>query len=69
VVTLAIVVGLILSAAVLQFTRGLLFDVEPFDPLSFATAALTVLLCAGLACLIPSWRAVRTNASSALREQ
>jgi len=64
-----IAVGWAISAVVLRFTRSFLFEVESFDKLSFAVAALTVILCAFLAASIPSWRAIRTNASTALREQ
>jgi predicted permease len=69
----AVVIGMCVGAGVgalaLRLTREFLFGVEPFDKLSFAGATLAVLICACLAALIPSWRAIRTNASAALREQ
>jgi ABC-type antimicrobial peptide transport system permease subunit len=68
-VELGIVAGWVAAAATLRFARGFLFDVEPFDKLSFAAATVAVLVCACLAALIPSWRAIRTSVSSALREQ
>ncbi len=68
-VAIGIIAGWIVSVAALRFARGLLFDVEPFDKLSFSGATLAVLLCATLAALIPAWRAIGTDASSALRDQ
>jgi len=68
-VVVGLVVGLAVAALALQLTRRFLFDVDPLDKLSFAGAALAVLICAGLAVCIPSWRAVRTDAASALRDQ
>jgi len=68
-VGIGILAGWALSAASLRFTRGFLFEVEPLDKISLATAAIAVLICACFAALIPSWRAIRTDASSALREQ
>lgn len=68
-VGIGIAAGWAISAMALRFTRSFLFDVEPFDKLSFAAAAGAVLLCVALAALIPSVRAVRTDASTALREQ
>lgn len=68
-VGIGIVIGWSVSAAALRFARGFLFDVEPFDKPSFSAATVAVLFCVLLAALIPSWRAIRTNASTALREQ
>ena len=68
-VVIGIVVGWLMSASALRFARGFLFEVEPMDKPSFLAATITVLLCAGLAAIVPSWRAIRTDACSALREQ
>ena len=68
-VGIGILAGWALSAAALRFARGFLFEVNPFDKLSFAGATAAVLVCAAFAALIPSRRAVRTNTSTALREQ
>lgn len=66
-------VGLALGLGLaLVFARALefvLFQVDPWDPLSFAAIA-TVLLVTGLtACLIPARRAVRVDPAIALRQQ
>jgi predicted permease len=68
-VGIGVLAGWLVSAIALRFANDFLFEVKPFDKLSFSAATVTVLLCAGLAALIPSWRAIHTNASSALREQ
>jgi len=68
-VAAGILAGLAVSAYALRFAQSFLYDVKPFDQLAFTTATLIVLFCATLAALIPSWRAIRTNASVALREQ
>ena len=68
-VAVGILLGWVLAVVALQFFRSFLFDVEPFDWLSFSGATLAVILSASLAAAVPSWRAIRTNASSALREQ
>jgi predicted permease len=68
-VFVGLVSGLGLAAAALRLARGFLFEVDPLDKISFASAALAVLLCGGLAALIPSWRALRTDAAASLRDQ
>jgi ABC-type antimicrobial peptide transport system permease subunit len=65
-------VGLVLgTAASLGLTRlivGLLYKVSPRDPLAFGSA-LTVMMIASLAaCLLPGWRATRTDPGRALRD-
>jgi ABC-type antimicrobial peptide transport system permease subunit len=67
-VSMGVVAGWLVSATALQFAKGFLFEVEPFDKLSFSAATLAVLVCAGIAALMPAWRAVRTNAARSLRE-
>jgi ABC-type antimicrobial peptide transport system permease subunit len=58
-----VAVALILSRAI----RGLLFQVEPADPLTIAGVTAVLLIVGALACLIPASRATRTDAISALR--
>jgi hypothetical protein len=66
-----VVIGLAggVTAALLlgQTIRGLLFEVQPTDPVTIAGVSVA-LLCVGLlACLIPARRAARTDAVAALR--
>jgi macrolide transport system ATP-binding/permease protein len=64
--------GVFLGAAVaLGLTRLLgnyLFQVSPRDPLAFGSALLVMLFVALAACLLPAWRATRTDPSRALRD-
>jgi ABC-type lipoprotein release transport system permease subunit len=43
--------------------------VSPHDPLVFVTALGVMLGTAVIACLLPAWRAMRTDPMSALREE
>ena len=58
-----VVVALFLGRAI----RGLLFGVQPTDPLTIAVVVVVLLVAGALACFIPARRAVRTDAIEALR--
>ncbi|HEY2150312.1 MAG TPA: ABC transporter permease [Vicinamibacterales bacterium] len=65
--TAGIVIG---TGAALQFTRllgYLLYGVGPRDPVAFVSAMLMVAVASVLACVVPGWRATRTNPLDALR--
>ena len=47
--------------------RGLLFDIQPTDPLTIAGVTVVMLVVGVLACLIPARRAAGTDAVAALR--
>jgi ABC-type lipoprotein release transport system permease subunit len=47
----------------------MLYGTRPLDPAIFATVALTLLLVATLACLLPAWRASRIDPVQALRTE
>ena len=60
------------TAAALGLTRLLgsyLFHVSPRDPVAFGSALVVMLGAALAACLLPAWRAARTDPMSALREE
>jgi putative ABC transport system permease protein len=60
-------VGVTVALLLSQTIRGLLFEIQPTDPLTVA-GVVAVLLCVGMfACLIPARRAARTDAVAALR--
>jgi hypothetical protein len=61
--------GFAASAALLRLTSALLYSVEPVDPLSYAAAALLILLCAGLGAALPLIRALRIDPAAALRSE
>jgi putative ABC transport system permease protein len=58
-----VAVALLLGRAI----RGLLFGVQPSDPLTIAGVTLVLLVVGALACLIPARRAAGTDAIAALR--
>ena len=63
--------GILLGAgAALQLTRlmgYLLFHVSPRDPFAFASAFLVIGAASLTACVLPAWRATRTDPLIALR--
>jgi predicted lysophospholipase L1 biosynthesis ABC-type transport system permease subunit len=66
------VAGIALGAAAsLLLTRlivNLLYHVSPRDPVAFAFAALVMAAASLASCLIPAWRAARTDPLTALRQ-
>jgi putative ABC transport system permease protein len=49
--------------------KTLLFEVSAFDPMAFAVAAVSMLVVATLAALIPASRAARVDPVTALRNE
>jgi ABC-type lipoprotein release transport system permease subunit len=45
----------------------LLFQVSPRDPRAFLSALAVMAVAAFLACVVPAWRAARTDPSQTLR--
>jgi ABC-type antimicrobial peptide transport system permease subunit len=66
-VAVGVVIGAILSLAGGRFVASLLYGVSPQDPLALSLVAAGLLLVAGLAMLIPAWRAARVQPMAALR--
>ena len=56
-------------AAASRVLAGLLFQVTPTDPLTYAGTALALLGVAGVAALVPALRATRTDPVEALRSE
>jgi putative ABC transport system permease protein len=61
------VAGTVLSLWTLRLARGLLFDLEPSDPLTFAGSLLVLCVVAGVAAWLPARRAVRIDPAGVLR--
>jgi ABC-type antimicrobial peptide transport system permease subunit len=65
-------VGLLCGAtAGLVLTRlfgKLLYNVSPNDPLAFASATAVMTIISVAACLLPAWRATRTDPARVLRD-
>ncbi len=49
-------IGLIGSVALTRLLQGMLFDVDPFDPLTFAALSVLVIGVAVLAAFLPATR-------------
>jgi putative ABC transport system permease protein len=59
--------GLLFAAAVSHFLQSLLFGVSPFDPLVLTLAAVSVVMLALVASLLPARRAASIEPMKALR--
>jgi len=66
---IGIAAGLIGAYALTRLMKGLLYQVRPTDPLTFAAVAAALLLIALLASLLPARRATRVSPISALRAE
>ena len=62
-----LVIGILLSLALMRGLQGLLYEVRPADPVTFAAVAATLLAVSALACLGPARRAMRIDPVQALR--
>jgi putative ABC transport system permease protein len=64
---LAIAAGLGVALLGARWIAGLLYQVQPADPVTFAGIALLLTLVALLACYLPARRATRVDPALALR--
>lgn len=62
-----IVAGLAVAVAAVRWVKTLLFQVEPYDPVTFAGIAFLFLIIALVACYVPARRAARVDPIVALR--
>jgi ABC-type lipoprotein release transport system permease subunit len=53
----------------MRLLSSILFNVSPFDPLTYAAITAVLLLTAGVACYLPSRRAASVNPVDALRTE
>jgi putative ABC transport system permease protein len=61
------VIGLALSAVVGRLLATMLFGVEPWDPVTFASVTIVLALTAAISIAGPAWRATRIDPAAALR--
>jgi ABC-type antimicrobial peptide transport system permease subunit len=61
--------GLVLALLALPALRGVLYETGPFDPVAYATGAVTLLLCGAAASWLPARRATRMEPMRALRHE
>jgi putative ABC transport system permease protein len=66
---LGLALGLGASAGVVRLIRSMLYQTEPIDPAVFFSVTAILLLVAGMACLVPAWRASRLDPMQALRAE
>jgi ABC-type antimicrobial peptide transport system permease subunit len=62
-------IGVLVVLAIGQVAKALLYGVEPFDPLALVSAALLLLVLAGVAAVLPARRASFLDPSTALRRE
>jgi ABC-type antimicrobial peptide transport system permease subunit len=62
-------IGLVLSSGVGLLLRSLLYQVSPFDPVTFIVAPAVLATAAFIACWLPARRATRVEPVEALRNQ
>ena len=62
-----IVLGTIAGLALTKPLGKLLYNISPYDPLTFASALAVMAITAFSACLLPAWRASRTDPARVLR--
>jgi predicted permease len=64
---IGLAIGLATSAAVTRLIQSMLYQTRPLDLEIFSVVALTLLVVAVAACLIPAWRAAQLDPVAALR--
>ena len=61
-------IGALLAAASVKILKGLLYGVQPIDPLTFLLMGAALICVSGLASLLPALGLVRLTPSSVLRQ-
>ena len=68
IVGLGLMLGVSGALVLTRLLSAYLWQVTPSDPLTFIVVALLLVLVAILACIVPTWRAIRVNAVLTLRQ-
>jgi predicted permease len=63
-----VLLGAVVAFGLTRLLGNLLFQVSPRDPLAFASAFIVMTFAALAACLLPAWRATRTDPARTLRD-
>ena len=62
-------IGLVAALALTRLLKSLLYGVNPADPRIYLAAALGAIVVAGIAAVVPAWRATRVDPVFALRDE
>jgi putative ABC transport system permease protein len=62
-----VTIGVAAAMGLTRLMRGLLFGVEPIDPVTFAATSLALAVTAVAACYLPARRAARIDPLGALK--
>jgi ABC-type antimicrobial peptide transport system permease subunit len=62
-------IGLVASLAGTRIMEGLLYGIEPRDPVTFGAIGVLVFAITVIACWLPAWRAARMSPMIALRQE
>jgi putative ABC transport system permease protein len=68
-VGIGILIGVAAALACSRLLQALLFEIKPFDPITFAAVAVVLSLAALVACYLPARRATRVDPLHALRHE
>lgn len=68
-IAVGVALGIALALAIGRAFRGLLFGVQPTDPVTLVSAATLFALLALATCAVPAWRAARVDLMHALRHE
>jgi predicted permease len=60
--------GTVAGVVLTRLLGKLLYNVSPHDPLAFGSALALMTITTTVACLLPAWRATRTNPARVLRD-
>jgi putative ABC transport system permease protein len=64
-----VAIGIACAVALARLVATMLYEVTPFDPVSYAATALVLLAVAAMACYVPARRAMRLDPIVALRQE
>jgi ABC-type antimicrobial peptide transport system permease subunit len=67
--SLGLGIGMAASLGLTQLLKRVLFEISPFDPISFAAVAIMLAAIGALACWLPARRATRVDPMTALRAE
>jgi predicted permease len=66
-VAIGLIAGLVASLGVVRAVTSLLYQPDPYDPLTFAVVPVVLAAAGFAACAVPAWRAARVPPTAALR--